>query len=165
MKVCAHPPREYVSPSPVESLCTSSAGVQSQMFHGLLLPMTDPQAWELDMGLWSLTPVGELLQYSYFMVCGLPTWYVQVCLYHESALHCLDVASSLSGGYLFWKFPVHFIDGCLEIVCIWCFLWEKLSLSPSTPAFCPSLEEIPFSFRWPCGERVCSRWHTLPLSY
>ena len=61
------------SPSPVELLQSSPAGLQSQMLWGLLPLMPDPQAGEPDMGLRTLTPVGELLQYNYSPVCGLPT--------------------------------------------------------------------------------------------
>ena len=39
-----------VSPSPVELLHTSPTGPQWQMLQGLLLPMTDPQAWDLMWG-------------------------------------------------------------------------------------------------------------------
>ena len=46
------------------------------MLWGLLLPMPDSQAGELDVELRSLTPWGETLQYTYFPVCGLPTWWV-----------------------------------------------------------------------------------------
>ena len=61
-KTCVHPPRvESVSPSPVELLQSRSAGLQSQMLWGFLLPMPDPQAWETDVGLRTLTPVGEPL--------------------------------------------------------------------------------------------------------
>ena len=44
-----------MSPSPMELLCTS------HMLWGLLLPMPDPQEWELDIGLRTLTPMGEPL--------------------------------------------------------------------------------------------------------
>ena len=46
------PPRvEYVSPSLVELLHSSTIGFQSQVLWGLLLPMSDPQAGEPDMKL------------------------------------------------------------------------------------------------------------------
>ena len=51
----------FVFPSPMEFLPSSPAGLQSQMLWGLLLPMSDPQAGEPDMGLRTLTPVGEPL--------------------------------------------------------------------------------------------------------
>ena len=35
--------------------------LQCQMLWGILLPMPDPQAWEPDVGLAILTPVGEPL--------------------------------------------------------------------------------------------------------
>ena len=59
-----------VSPSPVELLCTSPTGLQCQMLRGLFLPVPDPQAWGLDVGLRTLTPVGESLWNSYFPVLG-----------------------------------------------------------------------------------------------
>ena len=43
---------------------------------GILLLLSDPQAREPDMGLRTITPVGEPLRYNYFPVCGLPTRWV-----------------------------------------------------------------------------------------
>ena len=48
-------------------------------------PMPDPQVCEPDTGLRTVTSVGELLRYSYFPVCGQPTWWVWGCLYHVIA--------------------------------------------------------------------------------
>ena len=73
--------RLSVSPSPMELLHTSPAGPQGQVLCGLLLPMPDPQAWEPNMGLRTLPPLGESLRYSYFTVGGLPAWRVWGCLY------------------------------------------------------------------------------------
>ena len=50
-----------ISPSPVELLHTSPAGLQCQMPQGLFLPVPDPHTWEFDVGLRALTPVGESL--------------------------------------------------------------------------------------------------------
>ena len=50
-----------ISPSPMELLCRSPTGLQCQMLWGLFLPMPDPQAWGPDVGLGTLTPVGESL--------------------------------------------------------------------------------------------------------
>ena len=50
-----------ISPSPVELLCTSPIGLQCQMLWELFLPMPDPPAWGFDVGLRTLTPVGESL--------------------------------------------------------------------------------------------------------
>ena len=50
-----------VSPSPVELLRTSPTGLQCQMLWGLFLPMPDPHTWEFDVGLRTLTPIGECL--------------------------------------------------------------------------------------------------------
>ena len=51
----------FVSPSPVELLHSSPTGLQSQMLWGFLLLMPDPQDGEPNMGLRTLTPVGEPL--------------------------------------------------------------------------------------------------------
>ena len=40
------------------------------MLWGLLLPMPDPQVWELDVGLRTLTPVGESLDTVTFQSVG-----------------------------------------------------------------------------------------------
>ena len=49
------------SPSSVELLRTNPTGLQCQMLWGLFLPVPDPQAWGLDVGLRTLTSVGESL--------------------------------------------------------------------------------------------------------
>ena len=56
-----------VSPSPVEFLRSSPAGLLSQMLWGLLL-MPAPKAEMPDVGLRTLTPVGD--PNNYFPVCG-----------------------------------------------------------------------------------------------
>ena len=40
------------------------------MPRGLFLPVPDPHMWEFDVGLRTLTPVGESLGTSYLPVCG-----------------------------------------------------------------------------------------------
>ena len=71
-----------IPPSPVEFLHTSPTGFQGWMLWELSLPIPNPQAWELDVGLGTLTPVGEAVWYSYFPICGLPSWQVLGCLYY-----------------------------------------------------------------------------------
>ena len=99
--------RVSVSPSPVEFQWSSPAGLQSQILWDLLLPLPDPQAGEPDVGLSTFAPVGELLWYNYFPVCGLPTWQVwdMILSWLHPSYH-LTVASSLSldVGYLFFFF-------------------------------------------------------------
>ena len=56
----------------VELLQSNPAGLQIQMFWGLLLPIPNPQAGEPDMGLMILILV-ELLWYNYSPDYGLPT--------------------------------------------------------------------------------------------
>lgn len=46
---------------------------QSQVLWSLILQKPDPKAGDPDMGLRTLSPVGELLQYNYFPVCGSST--------------------------------------------------------------------------------------------
>ena len=50
-----------ISPSPVELLRTSPISLQCQMLQGLFLPVLDPHTWEFDVGLKTLTPIGESL--------------------------------------------------------------------------------------------------------
>ena len=81
MKACLCPSGvESVSLSPVELLCTSPVGLQCQMLWGFLLPGPDPQAWEFDVGLRTLTPVGWD-----FLVRGLPSQLVWGCLHRIAA--------------------------------------------------------------------------------
>ena len=58
MKVCVHLLR-MGSPFPPVAWKSSPTGFQCQMLQGPFLPMPDPQVWGLDMGLRTLTPVGE----------------------------------------------------------------------------------------------------------
>ena len=59
-----------ISPNTVVLLCTSPTCLQCQMPQGLFLPVPDPHTWEFDVGLRTLSPVGEFLWTSYFPVCG-----------------------------------------------------------------------------------------------
>ena len=59
-------------------------GLQSQMFWRLLLPMPRPQAGEPDLGLKTLTPMGESLWYNYFPVCGQQVWNMIISWKHPS---------------------------------------------------------------------------------
>ena len=63
-RLCECPPwMEFVSPSPVKFLWLNYTGLQSQILWGLpLLP--DAHAGEPDVGLRTITPVGELLWYN-----------------------------------------------------------------------------------------------------
>ena len=61
-----------VSPSPVGLLILSPAGLKSQMFWELIFPVQGPQAGEPDVGLRTLTAVGEPLQCNYPPVVGHP---------------------------------------------------------------------------------------------
>ena len=50
-----------IFPSLVVLLYTSPTGLPCQMLQGLFLPVPDPHTWEFDVGLRTLTPVGESL--------------------------------------------------------------------------------------------------------
>ena len=52
---------DFISPSPVGLLQLSTAGLQFQMLWGLVFLVPEPWAWEPDVGLRTLTPVGEPL--------------------------------------------------------------------------------------------------------
>ena len=61
--------------------------------------MPDPQARQPDVGLRTLSPVGEPLQYNYFPVCGSPTqWVWDLSILQKHPWYHLVVASSLSLG-------------------------------------------------------------------
>ena len=97
----------------------SPTGLQCQMLWGLFLPMPDPQVWGFDVGLRTLTPIGECLWYSYFLVFGFPTQEVWGCLYHV-----ISPPTSWCGFFFvfwsrmsFWKFPVHLIKCCSAFGC------------------------------------------------
>ena len=63
-----------VFPSPAGLPKWSPAGLQSQMLKGLIFLEQDLWVWGPEIGLRTLTPVGDTLQYNYFPVFGLPTW-------------------------------------------------------------------------------------------
>ena len=50
-----------VFPNPMELLQPNPTGLQSQMLWGLLFPVSDPHTGGPDMGLRTLTPVGNPL--------------------------------------------------------------------------------------------------------
>ena len=100
---CKH--RVAVSLGPVEFLRLNPTGLQSQILWGLLLQLPDPQATKPYVGLRTFTPLGELLWYNYFPVCGLPTWHAwDLLLSRLCPSYHLAVASSpsLNVVYLFW---------------------------------------------------------------
>ena len=59
VKVCVHLLR-MGSPFP-PFLRTSPTGLQCQMLQGLFLPVPDPYRWKFDVGLRTLTPVGDFV--------------------------------------------------------------------------------------------------------
>ena len=58
----------------MRKVCAGQGAVYSHVSWGFLpSPMPDPQAGEHDIGLRTLTSMGELLQYNYSPACVLPT--------------------------------------------------------------------------------------------
>ena len=96
-----------------------SSCAQALLFLGLFLPMPDLQVWEPDVGLRTLTPVCKSLWYSHFPVCGLPTWQVWGCFYCIIAPPTVLMWPPLClwSRISFWKFLVHFIEGCSAFGC------------------------------------------------
>ena len=133
--------RHYVCPTRVEfllpsvlldSLQSNPPCLQSQMVRGFLLLMSDSQSREPDMGIRTLTPMGEPLQYNYFPICGSHTWQMGVDYIANVALlpsHC---------GFLFiFGFKVSFgigssffIDSHSAVSCNFSVFLREVSSSP-----------------------------------
>ena len=62
--------RVSVSPSLMEILQSNPASLQIQILWGLLFPLPDPQAGKPFAGFKPMSPIGGLLWYNYFPVCG-----------------------------------------------------------------------------------------------
>ena len=74
---------------------------------------------ERDLGLRTLTPMGESLQYNYFSICELPTQKVWNLIIWQKcpSYHVIVAASvSLNVKYLFWQVPVFLVNGCSAVV-------------------------------------------------
>ena len=82
--------------SPVRLPESSPIGLQRQMLWGIVFP--DPPAGESNMGLRTLTPVREPLQYSYSPVCGYGIWLYPKST-HSAAFPVSLVAEDLSGRF------------------------------------------------------------------
>ena len=130
---------------------------------GILLLLSDPQAREPDMGLRTITPVGEPLRYNYFPVCGLPTRWVWdlILSWLRPSYYLMASSLSLDVGTFFGRFKHFFVDGCLAVTCdfvrrgvLTCFYCHLISASPKysfDPLFFLLLQEP----LW------CTGWHTL----
>ena len=95
---------------------------------GLLLPMPDPRAEEPDVGLRTLSPVGEPVRQNYFLVCGSPSWWVwDLIISQKHPSYCFTVASSMSLDveYLYQQVPVYLVDGCSEVSCDFWYIRER----------------------------------------
>ena len=68
--------RVFVSPSLMEILQSNPASLQIQILWGLLFPLPDPQAGKPFAGFRLMSPVGGLLWYNYFPVCGSPKQWI-----------------------------------------------------------------------------------------
>ena len=92
---------------------------------GAPLPDVRPQTREPDVGLRTLTLVGEPLQYNYFPVCGSPTWWLWdlIVLWTCLSYH-LAVASSSEVEYPFCRFQSFLSMVVQQFVVILVFSWE-----------------------------------------
>jgi len=108
-----------VSPSPVELLPESPTGLQWQMLQGFFLPVPDPCMWGFDVGLRTLTPIGESVSQFFFSLWIFPPWRYGVVYIMKSPLLPLDVASSFSSG-VGYGFPVHLGGDCSVFSCEFC---------------------------------------------
>ena len=101
--MCSFTSGVSVYTSLVELLLTGPTGPQGQVICGLLLSVPDPQVWEPDVELGTLTPVGEsvILLSSLLVTHLVGMGLLMLC---NRPFYCLNVASSLSCavGCLFW---------------------------------------------------------------
>ena len=76
-RTCVHLPKvEFLFAPVLWNFCDQTALAFKAGFSGGSSPLPDPQAGKSDMGLRTFTPVGELLWYNYFPVCGSTTQHV-----------------------------------------------------------------------------------------
>lgn len=103
--LCSPPRVEFLFPPVLWNSCRQTPLTLKARFSvGLLFPLLDPQSEESNLVLRTFTPVGALLWYNYFLVCGLP-----ICRIWDSILLCLcsscrlvvAAALSLGVGYPF----------------------------------------------------------------
>ena len=111
------------------------------MLWGLLLLMPVFQAGVPDVGLRTLTPVEEPLQYNYLPICGSPTWWVwdltRLAVYRPTPscwlLLCLWMQNSFFRR--FWSFLLMAVQQLVVILVFW---WKELSSSPTLSSFLES---------------------------
>lgn len=110
MKPCLHPPcvKSLFSPLLWHSCTHVLLAFKGKFSGGSSSSCQTPKAGEPDGGLRTLTPVRRALWYSYFLVCGSPTWqlWYLIILQKNRSSYCLIVDSSFSLGveYIFGKF-------------------------------------------------------------
>ena len=119
----------------------SPACLQSHVLWYLVFLLQDPQARGPDVGPRTLTPVGELLQYSYSPVCGLLSWGVWDLIISRVCLSYRLVASSLSLDvkYLFGRFQSFSLMIVQQWVVILVCSWEGVN---SRSFYCAILSPI-----------------------
>ena len=112
-----------ISPSPMELLHTSPTGLQYQILWGPFLPVPDTHTWEFDVGLRTLTPVGEYLWNSYFPVCGASHLGVMGLLISCNcpSYPCCGLLFFFWSRISFWRFLVHLVEDCSAFGCKFCF--------------------------------------------
>ena len=102
IRFCVHPlgRKSLFLSNPVGLLQSTHAGLQSQMLWGLLSLVPDPQAGRPDIGLRTLTPVGESLWCNYSSVFGLQqgVWDLIRLQVHLSYQSCMVLSWCLCCG-------------------------------------------------------------------
>lgn len=91
------------------------------MLKGLIFLHQDFCVWGPEIGLRTLTPVGDTLQYNYFPVFVLPTWGYGIFIwlvYPFYPSYCGSLFISLFVEELFGYVSVFFMDFLLQIVVI-----------------------------------------------
>lgn len=90
------------------------------MLKGLIFLEQDLWVWGPEIGLRTLTPVGDTLQSNYFPVLGLPTWGIWhfYIVYPFYPSYCGSLFISLFVEELFGYVPIFFMDFLLQIVVI-----------------------------------------------
>ena len=145
-RFCVHAPGlESLFPLVLWSACIQALMAFKAKWLGALPHHARPHLHhgELDMGLITLTPVGELLWYNYSPVWGLPTQGPGdlIILWMPPSYHLVISSLSLDVEYLF-GFKSFLLMAAQQLVVILVFLCKEMSSRSFTPPSCPHLSLI-----------------------
>ena len=121
---------ETLFPPVTWSSCAQALLALCQVIWRLLPSIPELQAGETDLGLGTLTPMGEPLWYSYFPFWGPLTQWEWHCLYAVSIWPPLFY---LECGVFFDSLQSILLEAVQQLVVNLLFSWEKMSSSSSTP--------------------------------